>query len=455
MRTDQFSNDCHTAHISSTGILYYLHSYQSLAMPLKGRDTPADRPRNELEEEEETVQILQCSQYQVHHSGTAARPGPNGKVGDDCEFGSVEEDGDEDAGPPPTNRRRVPQQLSRQFTDEEEDALIEFWSSTPMLYDRRHNDLKRNETWKNMWCNIGRVDSSVTGSLLKQFLQDQLFIHPRSLTQRSWKRREVVRESYDGRVSVLYSRDGRAQVVDLSRKSWGRRTTVVQRSLQSVVKESRRSRAAVTAAQSIIKVTEQSTCFGHGVHGAPCDWDTSRTDKRGKHFTLCFNFFDATIRPMLPMLLWRFPSSGVAGMVLNTIIPLCPVQYGLLIWPHNFHITGVSNILLCTCPYGYNAYEIGTSRVDIFLHSCTNAYLWTIVVCDTSYPYAYQFSLFCDLLCHRCYFYWSCHMFVSDFIFLIDSTIHCSILTSRTSSLIPRCIVVDNVSHSRCPIQQC
>ena len=40
------------------------------------------------------------SQDQVHHSGTAARP--NGEAGDDCEFGSVEEDGDEDAGRPPT-----------------------------------------------------------------------------------------------------------------------------------------------------------------------------------------------------------------------------------------------------------------------------------------------------------------------------------------------------------------
>ena len=91
LRTDQFSNDYHTAHISS---VYYLHSYQSLAMPSKGRDTPADRPRDELEEEEETVQTLQYSQDQVHHSGTAARP--NGEVNDDCEFGSVEEDGDED-----------------------------------------------------------------------------------------------------------------------------------------------------------------------------------------------------------------------------------------------------------------------------------------------------------------------------------------------------------------------
>ena len=45
-----------------------------------------------------------------------------------------------------------------------------------------------------------------------------------------------MRESYDGR-------GGRAQVVDPSRMSWERRATFVQRSLQSVVKESRRSRA--------------------------------------------------------------------------------------------------------------------------------------------------------------------------------------------------------------------
>ena len=44
------------------------------------------------------MQTLQHSQ--VHHSGTAARP--NGVDGDDGEFGSVEEDGDEDAGRPPT-----------------------------------------------------------------------------------------------------------------------------------------------------------------------------------------------------------------------------------------------------------------------------------------------------------------------------------------------------------------
>ena len=68
-------------------------------MLLKGRDTHADRPRNELEKEEETVQTLHYSQDQAHHSGTAARPGPNGEDG---EFGSVEEDGDEDAGRPPT-----------------------------------------------------------------------------------------------------------------------------------------------------------------------------------------------------------------------------------------------------------------------------------------------------------------------------------------------------------------
>ena len=183
MRTNQFSNDYHTAHISS---VYYLHSYQSLAMPLKGRDTPADRPRNELEEEE-SVQTLQYSQDQVHHSGTAARPRPrpNGEVNDDCEFGSVDEDGDED------------------------------------------------------------------GSILKQFLQDQLFIYPRSVTQRSCKRREgVVRRSCASRGSVTQvvgaSYDGRAAVPSISREG------VTQKSCRG------------TATQSIIKVTEQSACFGHG-----------------------------------------------------------------------------------------------------------------------------------------------------------------------------------------------
>ena len=48
-------------------------------MPLKGGNTPADRPRNEFVEEEETVQTLQYSQDQVHHYCTAARP-RNGKI---------------------------------------------------------------------------------------------------------------------------------------------------------------------------------------------------------------------------------------------------------------------------------------------------------------------------------------------------------------------------------------
>ena len=144
-------------------------------MPLKGRDTHADRPRNELEEEEETMQPLHYSQDQdqVHHSGTAARPGPNG---DDVEFGSVEEDGDEDAGRPPTKRRRVPQQLSRQFTDEEEDTLIEFWSSTPMLYDRRHNDFKRNDKRRRLIDAKAKQYENGTGKFLPTVT------HPRKLS---------------------------------------------------------------------------------------------------------------------------------------------------------------------------------------------------------------------------------------------------------------------------------
>ena len=142
-------------------------------MPLKGIYTPADRPRDELdgeeEEEEETVQTLQYSQ--VHQSGTAR---PNGEDADDGEFGSVEEDGDEDAGRPPTKRRRVPRQLSRQFTDEEEDALIEFWSSTPMLYDRRHNDFKRNDKRRRMIDAKAKEYANMTGKLLPT--------HPRKLS---------------------------------------------------------------------------------------------------------------------------------------------------------------------------------------------------------------------------------------------------------------------------------
>ena len=177
MRTGQFSNDYHTAHISS---VYYLHSYQSLAMPLKGRDTPADRHRNELEEEEEeTLQTLQYSQDQVHHSGTAARPRPNGEVNDDCEFASVEEDGDED------------------------------------------------------------------GSILKQFLQDQLFIYPRSVTQRSWKRREgVVRRSWRS-----------------CAKSW------IRHASRDRYTKYYKSHGAVCLFRSRRR---------HGVHGAPCDWGIKR-----------------------------------------------------------------------------------------------------------------------------------------------------------------------------------
>ena len=124
--------------------------------------------------------------YQVHHYGTAARP--NGEVNDDGEFGSVEEDGDED------------------------------------------------------------------GSILKQLLQDQLFIYPSSVTQRSWKRREGVGSrswrscTSRGPVTQVVgaSYDGHAAVPSISREG------VTQKSCR------------VTATQSIIKVTEQSACFGHG-----------------------------------------------------------------------------------------------------------------------------------------------------------------------------------------------
>ena len=170
-------------------------------MPLKGRYTPADRPRNELEEEEEeTVQTRQYSQYQVHHYGTAARP--NGEVNDDGEFGSVEEDGDGD------------------------------------------------------------------GSILKQLLQDQLFIYPSSVTHRSWKRHEgVVRRSWRSCASrgpvtqvVGASYDGRAEVPSISREGVTHAEVVPCDRYTKYYKSHR----AVCLFRSRRR---------HSVHGAPCDWD--------------------------------------------------------------------------------------------------------------------------------------------------------------------------------------
>ena len=81
----------------------------------------------------------------------------------------------------------------------------------------------------------------------------QLFIYQRSVTQMSWKRREgVVRRSWRSCASrgsvtqvVGASHDGRAAIPSISREG------VTQKSCR------------VTATQSIIKVTEQSACFGH------------------------------------------------------------------------------------------------------------------------------------------------------------------------------------------------
>ena len=59
-----------------------------------------------------------------------------------------------------------------------------------------------DEKWKTVWCNIGHVDSSATGSLgpiLKQFLQDHI-LYIRGASRRHLG--SVVRKSYDGRVSV-------------------------------------------------------------------------------------------------------------------------------------------------------------------------------------------------------------------------------------------------------------
>ena len=71
------------------------------------------------------------------------------------------------------------------------------------------------------------VDSSATGSLLKQFLQDQLFIYPRSVAQVS--EASTVMHQYYNPVTVVGKSLIRPTIC-------GVRTTVVQRSLQSVLK---------------------------------------------------------------------------------------------------------------------------------------------------------------------------------------------------------------------------
>ena len=100
--------------------------------------------------------------------------------------------------------------------------------------------------WKNIWCNIGHVDSSATGSLLKQFLQDQLFIYSRSVIPMSWKRREgVVRRSWRSGAS-------RGSVTQVVRASYDDRAAVPSISREGVTQQSCR----MTATHSIIKVTE-------------------------------------------------------------------------------------------------------------------------------------------------------------------------------------------------------
>ena len=71
--------------------------------------------------------------------------------------------------------------------------------------DRPRNELEEgggyggDEKWKNTWGNIGHVDSSATGSLLKQFLQDQLFFISEE------RLAEVLEASWGSRTTVVYS----------------------------------------------------------------------------------------------------------------------------------------------------------------------------------------------------------------------------------------------------------
>ena len=89
------------------------------------------------------------------------------------------------------------------------------------------------------------------------------------------------------------------------------------------------------------------------------------------------------------LLLWLFPLSGVARVVLNISLPLCPVQYRLVLFNstlsiplhlvfcsplHVFAGTGGSTILLTTCPSSLLSacpYHVSLSSVIVFVTGAT------------------------------------------------------------------------------------
>ncbi len=152
------------------------------------------------------------------------------------------------------------------------------------IYLWMNNDQGGDEKWKNIWCNIGHVDSSATGSLLKQFLHDQLFIYSRSVTQRSWKRREGVgRRSCISIIIPWRSCTSRGPVTQFVGESYDGRAAVPSISREGVTQKSCR----VTATQSIIKVTEQSVCWPLVFRGNP-GFPLSQRPRR-----MCAAFADA------------------------------------------------------------------------------------------------------------------------------------------------------------------
>ena len=114
---------------------------------------------------------------------------------------------------------------------------------------------RRREMETYIWCNSGHVASSAIRSLLKQFLHDQLFIYPGSVTQRSWKIREGViqRSCISNSVTVVCKSCIRHAI----------RGGVTRRSCSGPFDQSCRVTAKQSRPYSILKVTEQSVCFGH------------------------------------------------------------------------------------------------------------------------------------------------------------------------------------------------
>ena len=106
------------------------------------------------------------------------------------------------------------------------------------------------DTIQNIWCNMDMLTALQLDHYWRSFSRVS-FLYIRGASRRGLG--SVVRESYDGR-------GGRGSVTQVVGASYDGRAAVPSISHEGVTQKSCR----VTATWSIIKVTEQSACFGHG-----------------------------------------------------------------------------------------------------------------------------------------------------------------------------------------------